>query len=333
MVSDLDIERAAAQAAKHGVPTAGTVADLLADPAIEIVVNLTIPAVHVEVGLSALDAGKHVWTEKPLGLDRPSVRKLLDRAREKGLRVASAPDTVLGAGLQSARRAVDAGRIGVPRSALALFQSPGPESWHPAPEFLFQHGAGPLLDIGPYYLTELVLLMGSVARATAAGGRYRDTRVIGSGPRAGVEFAVTVPTTVSALLEFAGGESAQVLFSFDSALRRTTLEVTGTLGSLVLPDPNRFDGSAQLHVAAEEQPIELPAEGHRATRGTGVLELARAIRAGVPERASGDIAYHVLDVMLAIEESLAARHTVAVESRVRVPPPLPAGWDPYERTL
>ena len=333
MVSDLDVPRAVAQATKHGVPTGGTVAELLADPAIEIVVNLTIPAAHVEVGLSALDSGKHVWTEKPLGLDRPSVRKLLDQAREKGLRVASAPDTVLGAGLQSARRAVDAGRIGVPQSGLALFQSPGPESWHPAPEFLFQYGAGPLLDIGPYYLTELVLLLGPVGRVTAAGARFRDTRVIASGPRAGTEFPVTVPTTVSALVEFVAGGSAQVLFSFDSALRRTTLEVTGTLGSLVLPDPNRFDGSTQLHLMGSEQPVELPAEGHAATRGTGVLELARAIRAGVPERASGDIAYHVLDVMLAIEESLAAGHPVAVQSRVGVPPPLPADWDPYARTL
>jgi predicted dehydrogenase len=333
MVSDLDVARAAEQAQKYGVPASGTVADLLADPRIEIAVNLTIPVAHVEVGLAALDAGKHVWAEKPLGMDRPSARKLLDRAREKGLRVASAPDTVLGAGLQTMRRLVDDGRIGVPQSGLALFQSPGPESWHPAPEFLFQPGAGPLLDIGPYYLTALVLMMGPVARVTAAGGRGREVRVIGSGPRAGTEFEVTVPTSVSALLEFRRGGSAQVLFSFDSALRRTTLEVTGTLGSLVLPDPNRFDGSAQLHLAGAEQPIELPAEGHLATRGTGVLDLARAIRAGVPERASGDIAYHVLDVMLAIEESLAARQTVAVESRVRVPPPLPAGWDPYARTL
>jgi predicted dehydrogenase len=333
IVSDLDVDRAAAQAAKHGVPSAGTVADLLADPAVELVVNLTIPAAHVDVGIAALDAGKHVWTEKPLALDRPSARKLLERAREKGLRVASAPDTVLGAGLQTVRRVVDAGRIGVPQSALALLQSPGPESWHPAPEFLFQHGGGPLLDIGPYYLTELAILMGSVSRVTAAGGRGRDTRVIGSGPRAGVEFEVTVPTTVSALLEFAAGGSALVLFSFDSAVRRTTLEVTGPLGSLVLPDPNHFDGSTQCHLLSAEEPVELPAEGHAATRGTGVLELARAIRSGVPERASGDIAYHVLDVMLAIEESLAAGRTVAVESDIRVPPPLPADWDPYARTL
>jgi predicted dehydrogenase len=332
-VSDLDTDRAAAQAAKYGVPAAGTVAELLADPAVELVVNLTVPAAHVEVGLAALDAGKHVWAEKPLGMDRPSARKLLDRALDRGLRVASAPDTVLGAGLQTVRRTVDAGRIGVPQSALALFQSPGPESWHPAPEFLFRSGAGPLLDIGPYYLTTLVHLMGPVRRVTGTGGRGRRTRVIGSGPRAGVEFAVEVPTTVAALIEFAAGGSAQVLFSFDSALRRTTLELTGTLGSLVLPDPNRFDGATEVHLIGSDAPAQVPADGHTATRGTGVLDLARSIRSGEPERASGELAFHVLDVMLSIEESVAGGHTVAVESTVAAPAPLPAGWDPYARTL
>ncbi|HWO63713.1 MAG TPA: Gfo/Idh/MocA family oxidoreductase, partial [Umezawaea sp.] len=166
-VADLDVARAAERAELHGVPRSGGVAAVLGDPDVEIVVNLTIPAAHVEVGLAVLDAGKHVWTEKPLALDRESARKLLDRAQEKGLRVASAPDTVLGAGLQTARRAVDAGRIGEPRTALAIFQTPGPESWHPAPEFLFQAGGGPLLDMGPYYLTTLVQLFGAIRRVTA----------------------------------------------------------------------------------------------------------------------------------------------------------------------
>lgn len=333
MVADLDVERAKAQAARHHVPRSGTVADLLADPEIELVVNLTIPAAHVEVGLAALDAGKHVWAEKPLALDRASGRKLLDRARERGLRVASAPDTVLGAGLQTARRAVDEGRIGTPRTALALFQTPGPESWHPAPEFLFQAGAGPLLDIGPYYLTTLVHLLGPIRRVTGAGGRSRDTRVIGSGPRAGTEFAVTVPTTATALLDFARGGSAQLVMSFDSALKRALLEVTGTDGAAVLPDPNRFDGATLVHTLGETDLVELPAIGHAASRGTGALELARAVRAGVPERASGAVAYHVLDVMLSIEESIASGAPVVVESTVEVPPALPVEWSPHTRTL
>ncbi|MEV4597119.1 Gfo/Idh/MocA family oxidoreductase [Amycolatopsis sp. NPDC049253] len=333
-VADLDVGRARTQAAKHGVPQGETVAELLANPEIELVVNLTIPAAHVEVGLAALEAGKSVWAEKPLALDRQTGRKLLDRAREKGLRVASAPDTVLGAGLQTARRAIEAGRIGEPRTALALFQTPGPESWHPAPEFLFQHGGGPLLDMGPYYLTELVQLFGPIRKVTGAGGRARDTRVIGSGPRAGTEFAVTVPTTVTALVEFTRGGSAQVVLSFDSALARTGfVEVSGALGTAVLPDPNRFDGPTKLHLLGAAEPEELAPQGHAASRGTGALELARAIRAGVPERASGELAYHVLDAMLAIDESITRGQSVEVASTVEVPPALPDGWDPYARTL
>ncbi|ONI89198.1 oxidoreductase [Saccharothrix sp. ALI-22-I] len=327
-VADLDPARAAAQAARHGVPRACGVAELLADPDIEVVVNLTIPAAHVEVGLAAIEAGKHVWLEKPLGLDRQSARALLDRAAERGLRVACAPDTVLGAGWQTARRAVDAGRIGEPRTALALFQTPGPESWHPAPEFLFQAGGGPLLDMGPYYLTGLVHLLGPIRRVTATGSRARDMRVIGSGPRAGVEFAVTVPTTVTALVEFARGGSAQVVLSFDSALPRTGfVEVAGTLGTAVLPDPNGFDGDTALHLFDGAE--TLAAEGHSASRGTGVLELARSIRAGDPERASGALAYHVLDAMLAMEDSIALGHSVDVTSTVEPPPALPVDWNPH----
>ena len=327
-VADLDVERAATQAAKHGVPTSGSVTGLLDDPAVDLVVNLTIPAAHVSVGLAAVEAGKHVWSEKPLALDRQSARKLLDSAAARGLRVACAPDTVLGPGLQTARRAVEAGRIGKPLMALALFQSPGPESWHPSPEFLFQDGGGPLLDMGPYYLTTLVQLLGPVRRVTGAGGRARDVRIIGSGPRAGTSFPVTVLTSVSALVEFVDGGSAQVVFSFDSAVRRNGfVELTGTSGAAVLPDPNTFDGSTVLHLADGEE--ELAAVGHSATRGTGALELVRAIRAGVPERASGELAYHVLDVMLSIEESIVAGRSVEVESTVDVPPPLPSDWDPY----
>ncbi len=332
-VADLDPGRAAARAAEYGVPRPGPVAELLDDPEVEIVVNLTVPAAHVEVGLAALEAGKHVWTEKPLALDRQTGRKLLDRAREKNLRVASAPDTVLGAALQTARHAIDAGRIGRPLTALALFQVPGPELWHPAPEFYFQAGGGPLLDMGPYYLTALVHLLGPVRRVTGAGGRARDTRVVGSGPRAGTAFPVTVATTVTALVEFESA-SAQLVLSFDSALERTGLvELTGTLGSAVLPDPNRFDRPTRLHLHGHDEPEELAPQGHAASRGVGALELARAIRAGVPERASGELAYHVLDAMLAIDESMTRGQSVDVTSTADVPPVLPAGWDPYAKTL
>ncbi|MGJ4846202.1 MULTISPECIES: Gfo/Idh/MocA family protein [unclassified Leifsonia] len=330
-VADIDEARAKAQAEKFGIAGSGSVADLLADDDIEIVVNLTLPKVHVEVALQILDAGKHVWSEKPFALDRVSGTALLAAAHEKGLRVATAPDTFLGAGIQSARRLVENGTIGAPLTALTLMQSPGPESWHPNPDFLFQEGAGPLFDIGPYYLTALVQLFGPVARVSAVASKAKESRVIGSGPRAGEEFAVTVPTHVSALYEFESGQTAQSIFSFDSKLGRTQFEVAGVEGTLVVPDPNTFQGDLIVHGA---DGIEtLPATGSTSSRGTGVVELARAIRAGVPERASGEQAYHVLDVMVSTIEAGLAGAPVDVQSTVQVAPALPEDWDPRAATL
>jgi predicted dehydrogenase len=331
-IADIDLERAQAQAEKFGVPGFGSVEELLRDDEIEIVVNLTIPKAHVEVALQALAAGKHVWTEKPFGLDRASGQKLLDAAHAVGLRVATAPDTFLGAGLQSARRLLESGRIGTPLTALALLQSPGPEGWHPNPDFLFQEGAGPLFDIGPYYLTALVQLFGPVAKVSAAASKAKAVRVIGSGPRAGETFDVTVPTYVAALYEFESGQSGQCLFSFDSKLRRTQFEVAGVEGTLVVPDPNTFDGDLTVF-GVDDKPDVIPSVGTTTTRGTGVLELARAIRAGAPERASGEQAFHILDIMVSTIEAAESGQPVAVQSTVTVAPPLPEDWDPRAKTL
>jgi predicted dehydrogenase len=330
-VADIDLERAKAQADKYGVPGSGTVEELLADDDIEIVVNLTIPKVHVEVALQALAAGKNVWSEKPFALDRASGRELLEAAHAAGLRVATAPDTFLGSGIQSARRLIEHGDIGAPLTALTLMQSPGPESWHPNPDFLFQEGAGPLFDIGPYYLTALVQIFGPVARVSASASRARETRVIGSGPRAGEEFAVTVPTHVSALYEFESGQTAQAVFSFDSKLGRTQFEVAGVDGTLVVPDPNTFEGELLVHGGDGIETV--PSTGTTDSRGIGVVELARAIRAGVPERASGEQAYHVLDIMVSTIEAGESRTPVEVESTVDVAPALPEDWDPRAATL
>ncbi|GAA1449340.1 Gfo/Idh/MocA family protein [Leifsonia poae] len=330
-VADIDLERARAQAEAFGIPASGTVEELLADDGIEIVVNLTLPKVHVEVALQVLEAGKNVWSEKPFSLDRVSGQKLLEVAHEKGLRVATAPDTFLGAGIQSARRLIENGSIGVPLTALTLMQSPGPESWHPNPDFLFQEGAGPLFDIGPYYLTALVQLFGPVARVSAVASKAREKRIIGSGPRAGEEFEVTVPTHVSALYQFESGQTAQSVFSFDSKLGRTQFEVAGADGTVVVPDPNTFEGDLIVHGADGIETI--PATGSTSSRGTGVVELARAIRAGVPERASGEQAYHVLDVMVSTIEAGLSGHPVDVESTVAVAPALPEDWDPKAATL
>ncbi|MGO4533290.1 Gfo/Idh/MocA family protein [Leifsonia sp. 2MCAF36] len=330
-VADIDLERAKAQADKFGVANSGTVEELLADEGVEIVVNLTIPKVHVEVALQALAAGKNVWSEKPFALDRASGRELLEAAQSKGLRVATAPDTFLGSGIQSARRLIENGDIGAPLTALTLMQSPGPESWHPNPDFLFQEGAGPLFDIGPYYLTALVQIFGPVARVSASASKARESRVIGSGPREGEEFVVTVPTHVSALYEFETGQTAQAVFSFDSKLKRTQFEVAGVEGTLEVPDPNMFEGDLQVHGADGIETF--PSTGTTDGRGIGVVELARAIRAGVPERASGEQAYHVLDIMVSTIEAGESKTPVEVESTVEVAPALPEDWDPRAATL
>lgn len=332
-VADLDTARAEAQAAKYGVEVAGDVDRVLALPDVEIAVNLTVPAAHGVVAQAALRAGKHVYGEKPLVLEHIEGESLLAEAARRGLRVGCAPDTFLGAGVQSARRAIDAGLIGSPISVATATLSPGPESWHPSPEFLFQRGAGPLFDIGPYYLTALVSLFGPVERVAATARQGRAQRVIGSGPKAGTAFQVEVPTHVTALMDFATGASASSTFSFDSALSRTMIEITGTEGTLSVPDPNTFTGALKIRGRDDEDWRDLPVEGTDAGRGIGVLDMARALRAGTGHRASGDMALHVLDTMSAIEGSSESGEFWPVASPCETPEPLPADWDPHAKTL
>lgn len=322
------------RAREFGIETWGGVVATLEHPDVEIVINLTIPAAHVEVALAAVAAGKHVWSEKPFSLDRASGLLLLAAAERSGVRLGSAPDTFLGAGLQTARRMIERGDIGVPLTALTLMQSPGPESWHPNPAFLFQEGAGPLFDIGPYYLTALMQTFGSVRRVAALGSKSRDTRVIGSGPKAGERFDVTVPSHVSALAEFEGGQSSQSIFSFDSPMdRHGFVEVTGTEGTMSFPDPNNFDGEIRVKRAGEAEWASYPARGSASSRGSGVLEMGRAIRAGRPHRATGELAYHVLDTMVSISESIESHCFVEVASSITPAPTLPEDWDPTAATL
>ncbi len=332
-IGDLFPEAAAGKAAEHNVAVSGGPEAVLNHPDVEIVVNLTIPAAHAEVAGQAITAGKHVWNEKPLSLDRATGKALLAAAEAAGLRVGCAPDTFLGSGLQATRRAIDRGEIGDPLTALILMQGPGPEAWHPNPAFLFQEGAGPLFDIGPYYLTVLVQTFGPVATVAALGSTSRKTRVIGSGPKAGEEFDVTVPSHVSGILSFESGQSAQCIFSFDSPLPRTLLEVTGSEATLVVPDPNMFDGDITLRRRGGTEMEMLEKTTAQSSRGTGVLDLARAIREDRPHRAQGALAYHVLDIMVSISESIDLGGFVTVDSTVDVPPPLPADWDPTAATV
>jgi predicted dehydrogenase len=327
--ADLDMERAKAQADRYGVPAAGSAAQAMEAPGVEIVVNLTVPAAHASVATAALAAGKHVWMEKPLALDTDTGRALLDQAGQAGLRIGCAPDTVLGAGLQSARRVIEAGTIGAPQTALALMQGPGPEAWHPDPAFLFQRGAGPLFDMGPYYLSALATLVGP-ADQVAARGR----RVIGSGPNAGTAFDVEVPTHVAALIGYRSGQAATLVLSFDSPLRRQGfVEISGTEATLALPDPNRFDGEIRVRATGSDDWSVIPAAGATAGRGLGVLDMARALRAGAPHRASGELGLHILDTMEVVTRSIAAGAFERVRTSFSVPEVLAADWDPQARTL
>ncbi len=219
VIADLFVETAEARAKEYGIAEFGTPELALNHPDVELIINLTIPAAHVEVATAAVNAGKHVWTEKPFSLDRESGLGLLKAADAAGIRLGTAPpDTFLGAGLQTARRIIERGDIGTPPlTGMTTFQTPpGPESWHPNPAFLFQHGAGPLFDMGPYYLTALIQTFGSVRKVAAVGSSAKATRIIGSGPKAGEEFAVEVPTHVSAMAQFEGGQSSHSVFSFES---------------------------------------------------------------------------------------------------------------------
>jgi predicted dehydrogenase len=328
--ADIDIERAKSQASAYDVPESGGVQQALDHPGVELVVNLTVPIAHAEVAAAAIEAGKHVWNEKPLALDVDAGRTLLITAREGGVRVGCAPDTVLGAGLQSARRLIDAGTIGTPLTALTLLQGPGPQNWHPDPEFLFAAGAGPLFDLGPYYLSTLATLFGPANRVAALGRQPSATRVIGAGPRAGAEFAVDVPTYVSVLAEYASGQAASLLFSWDSPMSRYGfVEITGTEATLAVPDPNGFGGDLRLRRAGDKDWTVIPSSGATAGRGMGVLDMVRGIRRGEPHRASAEIALHVLEMMVAIERSAAAASFEPVASSFDAPEPLEADWDPY----
>ncbi|WP_046728814.1 Gfo/Idh/MocA family protein [Streptomyces humi] len=338
VVGDLDTARAETQARKYGVERWGTAADVLAHPDTELVVNLTVPAVHAEVSSAILAAGRHVWSEKPLAVERADARAVLDQAAAAGLRVGVAPDTILGPGLQTALRAIARGDIGTPLSAQTVMQYAGPDLWHPNPEFLFARGAGPLFDMGPYYLTTLVCLFGSVSRVAALGSTARTVRTVRSGERAGTEFTVAVPTHVSALTQFEGGGVGQSVFSFDSPLTRTGfVEITGSEGTLVLPDPNTFAGDVRItRVPERGRDAEwetLTPVGTEAGRGLGVLDMARAVRGGHPHIASGALGHHVLDVMISIDEAVSSGESVQVTSAAPEIPLVPEDRDPYGATL
>jgi predicted dehydrogenase len=312
--ADIFPEAAARRAAEFGL-RAMDVEGLMAAPDVDLILNLTVPAAHYDVSMQALSAGKHVFTEKPLAVTAEAGRKLVAEAARRGLALGSAPDTFLGAAGRTARRLIEGGAIGTPVTGTAFMLGRGMEHWHPDPGFYYQPGAGPVLDMGPYYLTMMVNLMGPVRRVQAVATSGQSERLITApGPKTGTSFPVGTPTSVLSLLEFACGASVTFGASWD-VFRHSNhpIELHGTKGSLRLPDPDTFGGivalsdrgadwqetdTARMTYGAVNWPIDSPDRANY--RMLGLADLARAITEGRSPRASGDLALHVLDIMEAI---------------------------------
>jgi len=321
-LADIDPVVAAARGAQFDIP-AMSVEQLLADSQIEVIVNLTVPQSHVPVGLRALAAGKHLYSEKPLGVNTAQARELLAAAKAADLRVGCAPANFLGPAHQACRRHIDEGAIGSPLGGTAFFMCPGHERWHPSPAFYYQEGGGPMLDMGPYYLTALVNLLGPVARVAAMATRPRHTRTVSSEPLRGTIVPVNVDTHVAGTLQFRSGAVVSLTMSFDVPKHgHSPLELYGTEGAMLLPDPDSFGGQIHHATAGSEWSV-IGGEMLRMERDyriLGVAELSAAIRSGEPHRASGELALHVLEVIEAFERSSSGGCHVDIISA----PPRPA---------
>ena len=327
-IAGRNAERARDQAEHFGIGQSGSVAELLKDECIDLVLNLTTPEAHFDVSMDILTAGKHLWSEKPAAMNHSQVDEIARLSGQHDLRVGVAPDTFLGAGIQESLRLAATGALGTLTGALAVMQKPGPEAWHPDPEFLYRKGAGPLHDIGVYYLTALVQFLGPLAETSATGFISPRTRTIAAGPRAGTTFQSDVPTVMRALYRFESGAEASAMFSFDAYRDRTILEIEGNDGELSVPDPDGFDGPIELRLDGR-QPTTITTSNRGAGRGVGVIDLVRSLGAGQPHRASLELAAHVLDAMDATLEAAQTDRVVPIGSSVTTPRPLAAGWNPF----
>lgn len=335
--ADLDRARAEQKAAQHGIPRSASPDELLADPEVDLVVNLTPPQAHAEVSLAAIEAGKHVWSEKPLATNLEDARAVVEAAARAGLRIGCAPDTFLGGGIQTAIKLVDDGWIGrTIAGGVAMVTEPGYETWHPDVASFYREGGGPALDLGPYYVAALVAILGPVARVTSLTRATFRERTIGVGPRRGERIAVEVPTHVTGALEFESGPIVTLLMSWDVwATNLPYIEIYGSQGSLSVANPDEFHGLPRLRRVGREEleqpppapgtvdwsPIPLAQPGD-VQRGIGIADIAVAIRDDRPHRANGEFAHHVLEVLLAMAQRDGDDGTVAVRSRCERPEPL-----------
>ncbi|TPQ17040.1 Gfo/Idh/MocA family protein [Streptomyces sporangiiformans] len=323
-VADLAPDRAAAASEGRAGVRASTVTELLSAADVELVVNLTVPDAHAEIALQAITAGKSVYGEKPLAATAAQARAVLEAAAKAGVVVGCAPDTVLGTGIQTARAAIDGGLIGAPVAATATMVVPGHERWHPNPDFYYGPGGGPLLDMGPYYVSALVTLLGPVTSVLGTASRTRPTRVIATGPRSGEVIPVSTDTHVTGVLTHASGALSTLVMSFDAvATKSANIEIHGETGSLAVPDPNHFAGEVQLRRLHGDAWETLPVSaGYRdAGRGYGVADLALT-PPGEEPRAGGALGYHVLDILESVLTSAADDRRVRVTSTAERPAPV-----------
>jgi len=321
--ADLDLDRAQTVATEYGVPNVLSVDALLAHPDVDLVLNLTIPKVHGEVALRAIAAGKHVYNEKPLATEFAVAKELVDAARSAGLLVGCAPDTFLGSGIQTARKAIDDGLIGAPLAAQAFMMGFGPEGWHPNPTFFYKPGGGPMLDMGPYYITALVTLLGPVRRTTGVTAASYATRTIGSGAQKGELITVETPTHLSGVMEMASGAVAAITTSFDVRHTKGLQPITiyGTEGTMLVPDPNNFSGEVLVRRTEDTEwtVVPLVPDYQENSRGVGIRDLALSREEGRAPRASGDLALHVLETMLSFERASTEGRHIEIETKIDRP--------------
>lgn len=325
--ADLDQHRAQAYAEKYPGTQVVTLEEMLKDREIDIVLNLTTPQGHYAVARQAIEAGKSVYNEKPIALTREEGSTLLSLATHNGVRIGGAPDTFLGAGIQTCLECINRGDIGQPVAAQAFMFCHGHEGWHPDPEFYYQKGGGPMFDMGPYYLTALIALLGPVERVTGSTRISFPTRTIGSEKKRGQVIPVEVPTHVTGILDFASGVVGNITTSFDVWFSQVPfIEVFGSEGSLSVPDPNNFGGPVRIRKAGAKEWTDVPITRPYAvnSRGLGVADMAAGLQENRPHRANGEMAHHVLDIMHAVHESSAQGHHVKIESRCAQPAPSPS---------
>lgn len=326
-VADMDRERAKSRADEFGVAQVLEPEDLLRADDVDLVLDLTPAGAHFRLNMDALDAGKHVYTEKPLSAKLEQGKDLVRKAEERGLLLGCAPDTVLGAGIQTCRKLIDDGAIGAIVGAQAFMMGRGPEGWHPDPEHFYLEGGGPMYDMGPYYLSALVTLLGPVDSVVGSARITFPTRTIGSEKKRGQQIPVETATHVTGLLEFGSGATAQITTSFDVwAHHMPCIEIYGSEGTLSVPDPNTFGGPVRLFRGGGDwEEVELSHGFAENSRGLGVKDLAMAKSESREPRASGKLALHVLEVMHGIHEASRNRAAYAIQTKIDRPKAMPAG--------